>query len=286
MIRRHAGDEWWLFTQDDHARLSGDLAMQLGGGDEAVTPLGPEVVRAIASHDAGWPDADGLPLLNAQHQPIDVFETPLPDALAIWRRSSQRAWASHGDRAGLLVSLHSLALSAAAAGRALQPPVAGPPDFRLHFQVNKFQHAEVEQQETCRRRLGMRDDIPLTLGLAADSIEPAEQQLIYDFRWLQAMDMLSLNLCCTTAPFPTLHHVSAKPGGVELRVHVSRVGPGRALVRPWVFAVPRVTVAIPFRRLLATAFVTAEAYREALSAAPLEELALELFPTGPLAASA
>lgn len=283
MIRRQVGNEWWLISQDDHARLSGELGSHLGG---AVQPLQPSVCRAIGLHDVGWTDHDAAPSLNAAGQPSDVFESVLPRSLPIWRESSKRAWAQAGDHAGLLVSIHSLTLSSHVATRALKPPAAGPPDFKLHFAVNKFQHAEIEQQEACRKSLGMRLDRPLTLGLAEDSIEPAEQQLIFDARWMEALDQLSLDLCCTTVMFPTLAHALTAPGGAEIPITVSRIDHNSACIRPWPFAAQRVVVSVPYRRLPVGHFTDVDAFHKVFRAAATEQLTIELFPPGPLAATA
>jgi hypothetical protein len=283
MIRRHIGNEWWLFAQHDHAVLAGAFARYLGG---LVEPLRPEAVVAVGLHDRGWTDADATPIVNDRGQPGDVFETPLPRGLEIWRNSSRLALSEGGTYAGLLVSIHSLSLSAMAAAKVLEPPKSGPPDFKMHFAVNKFQHAEIEQQENCRKQLGLRVDAPLTLGLATESIEPAEQQLIYDFRWLQAMDQLSLNLCCTSVMFPSLAHISASPGGSELLIQVTRVDQSSACLRPWPFAVDRVRATIPFKRMTAEHFENDSDFLAACAAAPVERIEFELFPTAPLAATA
>jgi hypothetical protein len=287
MIRRHVGNEWWLIAQHDHALLAGELARHLGGGFMHA-PLTDDAIAGISLHDCGWPGVhDDSPTLNDRRQPADVFETPLALGLRIWRESSSRALAEAGEYAGLLVSLHSLSLSAHAAGRSGLParPQA-PADLKLQFELNKFQHAEIEQQELCRKQLGMRLDVPLTLGLATESIEPAERQLAFDFHWLQAMDQLSLDLCCTHPPFPTIAHVLASPAGGDLHLTVTRTGPFTACVSPWCFAAPRLVVSIPFRRLPDRALLSQEQFHAMLSQAPRETLTLQLEPPAPLAAIA
>lgn len=283
MIRRHVGSEWWLITQHDHALLAGALARHLGG---VVTGLSGEAIEAISEHDAGWqPLHDEAPTLNARGQPLDVFETPIDLSLRIWRESSTLAMRS-GEYAGLLVSLHSLGLSAHTAARALPPRATSTADLKLQFDLNKFQHAEVEQQEHCRRKLGMRLDAPLTLGLATDSLDPAEQHLAFDFHWMQAMDRLSLDLCCTHPPFGSIGQVSSGPhSGVPLHLTVTRTGPASACVSPWPFASPRLAVTIPHRRIPAVELPSDEALRRHYRAAAVEPLTLTIEPPGPLAAT-
>ena len=42
-------------------------------------------------------------------------------------------------------------------------------------EMNKFQHREIERQEKLRRKLGLRTDVPLTLGVAKAGIDPLNQ---------------------------------------------------------------------------------------------------------------
>ena len=45
------------------------------------------------------------------------------------------------------------------------------------FEVNKFQHREVERQEQLRRQLGLRTDLPLTHGLAEPQASAEDDQV-------------------------------------------------------------------------------------------------------------
>src|SRR3954468_19866924 len=110
MIRRQVGNEWFLIAQNDHAILAGEFA-QHWGNERFVKPAPlEETLRGVAMHDAGWPLHDEEPTLNGQGEPIDVFESTRPIALKVWRASGDRAQAADAY-AGLLVSMHSLALS-------------------------------------------------------------------------------------------------------------------------------------------------------------------------------
>lgn len=283
MIRRHVGHELWLFTQDDHAKLSGELARHLGG---LVHPLSPITIGAIGAHDRGWIAADAVPALNAAGQPGDVFENDLSRGMEIWRQSTVLAHQELGDYAGLLVSCHGLALSAFAASHTFSQERPGSPDLRLHFLINKFQHAEVEFQEQMRSRLGMRLDIPLHLGLATDSIEPAEQRLIYDYRWLSAMDQLSLDICCTNVMFPAITHIAAAPGAADFQLHIARIDHHQMCVRPWPFRAERIRVSINYRRLPDRTFSDSQDLKLLLDSTEPNSLEVELFPASPLAATA
>src|SRR4030095_2546254 len=78
---------------------------------------------------------------------------------------SVRCATEQNPYAGLLVSLHVLALSALAEKRD-QSPHERFKDPRDLFDLNKFQHKQIEHQQALRAALDLRTDVPLRLGLA------------------------------------------------------------------------------------------------------------------------
>jgi hypothetical protein len=266
MIRRQVGQEYWLISQDDHARLSGQLAGHFGTG-RFVPPSSASAILGIGLHDCGWPIHDQQPTLNEQGQPRDVFETPPALGLKVWEAAARRAIEADAY-AGLLVSLHGLALSVFATGPS---PLGGEKwsltDPRIRFEVNRFQHNMIELQEALRRQLELRTDQPLKNGLAAESFDPAEQRLTCDFRLLQAMDQLSLCICCTAPPFQTLGHLS---------IAVSRPTSRLLTLAPWPFKPERLEFEVPFRRLPARAFANDAEFQAAFEAATIERFTVSL----------
>ena len=265
MIRRRHGGRWLLITQADHAALSGQLAEHVGGARFAS--LQPRTISGCRLHDAGWPKHDDSPTLNSQGLPLDVFETPRHmAALPIWSASVERAIETD-LYAGLLVSLHSLCLSAM--------PEAAPVQFessqmRGRFETNKFQHNRIEEQEHLRRQLDMRTDIPLTLGVATPGIDPREDQLLFDFRWLQALDQFSLAICCTKAPFDHAM-VYATPSQNALTLNFLREG-NDVRVNPWPFNVAELSCAVAGRVVAESHWDSQDEFREAYGAAPIERI--------------
>jgi hypothetical protein len=163
MIRRDVGNEYFLIAQNDHAILAGQLAEHFGNHRFSQPEPRESVLTGVRMHDAGWPLHDDEPTLNKQHRPLDVFEVPRSIGLKVWAASADRA-AAVDPYAGLLVSLHSLALSIFATSQSA-PGRHEPFDasqLSERFEVNKFQHREVERQELLRRQLGLRTDLPLT----------------------------------------------------------------------------------------------------------------------------
>lgn len=274
MIRRNHAGQHLLITQDDHAKLSGRFAEHIGNA--MFARVSPSVILACSMHDSGWPIHDDLPTLNSKNLPLDVFETPRPIAVEVWSASTQRT-AAIDPYAGLLVSLHSLSLSARAAAHLNQQ--ADPFDaaqMKERFETNKFQHKQIEIQEALRRQLGMRTDIPLTLGLASPGLDGGEDQLLFDFQILQAMDQLSLAVCCTDIPFPTAGRVNTRTGESPVRLHFRRVNGNDVTVTPWLFDAPMLQCTISGRSLPARPWASEQEFRAAYQHADNQHISLLL----------
>jgi uncharacterized protein DUF3891 len=276
MIRRRVGDEFWLIPQHDHAILSGEVARHFGNARFAK-PQTASTVVGVSLHDCGWPIHDEHPTLNKDCVPMDVFETTPQIGLSVWTESARRA-SAQDVYAGLLVSLHSLSLSALATSQVFDNEHFDVNDARVRFEVNKFQHSQIELQESLRRQLGMRTDIPLRLGIAENSIDPKEHALEFDFRMLQAMDKLSLCLCCTKPPFAKVEPVLDRPGGKAISLNVQRPEPGKLVVNPWPFEVQNISVAFPFRRIPAKPLANEEEFHNVYAAATVEHFACSVMP--------
>lgn len=277
MIRRKVGDEFWLITQNDHAIVSGVLAEQIGG-EAGFTRPEPSAVSGTALHDCGWPLHDERPTLNERNLPLDVFETPRHIGLMVWTESSERA-AQEDPYAGLLVSLHSLSLSVmATTPTAVVHEKFDMSDAAARFELNRFQQSQIELQEDLRRRLGMRTDEPRKFGLGETSTDPREEQLIFDFRLLQAMDKLSLAICCTAPPIDVIEPLPAAPGGTDRPLRIRRTSETDLCVSPWPFRIGCLSVMVPFRRLPAEPFLDGESFRRAYAAAPVERFKARVTP--------
>jgi hypothetical protein len=276
MIRRRIGDRWLLFTQHDHALLARALAERVGN-DRYVRPEPREAVLAgIGLHDAGWPLHDDEPTLNVRGEPLDVFEVPREIGLKVWRASAERA-AEAGPYAGLLASIHVLNLSLYATGSA---PITHEKwdvsDARARFSVNQFQHEQIELQDRLRRRLGLHTDRPLKQGLADGWTDPRERELAFHFRMLQAMDQLSLDICCTEVVAPQIQNWMPAPGARPVTLNVLRRGDHELSVDPWPFDAPQVEVSLPCRPLDARPLASERDFRGAYRAAAVEPFAVRL----------
>jgi hypothetical protein len=265
MIRRTAGDRFYLISQDDHAKLAGELAGHWGN-DRFSKPNPAELtILGATLHDCGWPLHDLAPTLNKDGLPLDVFETPREIALRVWAASVNQS-AEHGDYVQLLVSLHVLFLS-------VQLTMTDPID---RFEINKFQHQQVELQENLRRQLGMRSTMPLKLGLEVEPSNQQEQWLRLNFHLLQALDLISLALCCTRPPFSHSRLVWDQPDGTPTPLTMNRVDERTVRVSPWPFDRPQIELEIPCRAVRAVRFDNVESFQREFAAASICKLSQQL----------
>ncbi len=265
MIRRSVGEQFLLIPQHEHAQLSGRLAQHLGNAAfDEPDPYEP-TIRATGDHDCGWPVHDEQPTLNSNGLPTDVFESPLPMALRLWAEAVNRV-AGAGAYAQLLVSLHVLSLSSYAARNPHTP--------REIFELNQFQHQQVEIQTTLRRQLGLATDIPVRLGLAVREDLPAEQQLKRNHGILQAMDRVSLALCCSHVPFDGVDSVVFRNGQSPRRLVFSRPDSRTLAISPWPFDRSPLTFAVLGRTVPARRYDSDSAFCRVYSAATTQTLRL------------
>ena len=275
MIRREVGDHFRLITQHDHALLSGQLAQQIGNPDFDKPQPYDAVIDGISLHDAGWPLHDDQPTINRNHLPLDVFETTREIGLTVWSESVKRA-SDAGDYQGLLVSLHVLALSVYATTRtSFSHEKFEQKSLQDRFEINKFQHAQIEIQETLRARLGLRTDLPLKYGLGESGVDANEDQLIFNFRLLQAMDKISLALCCTEPPNKDIEPVHFHVNDKAKTIKVKREG-DHLRVHPWPFASVGLKFQIPFRSVPNRAYADDAELRQAYEQTSAEEFGVEI----------
>ena len=277
MIRREDQADFLLITQHDHALISGELAEAFGNNRFATPQPAEQAIMGIRLHDCGWPLHDDQPTLNKEGKPLDVFETTPAIGLKVWTASADRA-AQQDPYAGLLVSLHVLSLSVFTT---TQTPfehekweLEDGPD---KFAVIKFQQKEIERQEKLRMKLGLRTDRPTHHKQPQEVTQKKEDQLTFNFRLLQAMDMISLAACCTKPPAAWTQDVFTHAGGTTLRLALARQG-ANVLVDPWPFARRAIELKIPVTRLPGQTYGDVEAFRAAYAAGQTEVLTCTILP--------
>lgn len=272
MIRHRLGDEFVLITQHDHAQLSGRLATHVGNALFAPPTPYQETVDGIALHDTGWPLHDERPTLNPQGHPLHVLESPMSVAIPVWSESVRRA-SAHNEYSGLLVSLHVLALSALAQSRdqAMHERFR---DQRDLFELNKFQHRQIEIQQDLRRALGLRTDIPLHLGRATPGSGVREDLLLFGYHLLKAMDAMSLDACSGGDLFQTIEEVYPRPGARPVTLRFRHPRPFELTVDPWPFDQPALALDIPCRQVPAQRYESDAEFQRDFHAAPVGQVTI------------
>lgn len=274
MIRHHQGDQFLLFTQDDHARLSGALAAHVGNESFSRPEPFDAVIAGITMHDSGWPMHDEQPTINSQGLPLHVFETPLELSCRVWSESVRRAMQKDAY-SGLLVSLHVMALSAIAQshyadqGRRLE-------FARELFEINRFQQNQIEIQETLRANLGLGVDGPLKYGLARNGTNKEEDLLLFNYHLLKATDRISLCLLCEPQPFNSIDNVYARPGSESIELHLECVREWTLQIKPWPFDVEQLEMQIRCRRIPAETYASEADYQSRYRAASVESISLRV----------
>jgi hypothetical protein len=150
-------------------------------------------------------------------------------------------------------------------------------DAQSKFAVTRFQHREIERQESLRSKLGLRTDRPTLHGAAKTSVQKPEDKLNFNFRMLQAMDLISLAACCTKPPANQTQDVYTSPGGEKLKLSLERRG-NDVHVGPWPFDITEVALQIPACRLPAKPLANEAAFRATLKTAPAEVLVVHVRP--------
>jgi hypothetical protein len=212
IVRRIAGSAW-LFDQDEHGRLSGDLAAAWGSPPFAPVP---EFVRdAAATHDSGWAEWDRVPRLDPETGlPHPYSRMPATDYHEIWVRGLARAW-GRGPGVGLFVSLHAM---------------------RFFSSRSRAADRALLASERSRQAEAMR-----WLGYTEGSPEHPPDPLSTWHEWFFFWDALSLLLCEGWAsPWRKVIPSALSAATVEMVVHrADEAQPGGVLwIEPWPFSAP------------------------------------------------
>lgn len=227
MIVAVDGAELVLVEQEDHARLTGDLAalMPRGRGNYAAE------LAAARVHDNGWREADHAPTIDEAGWPHTFTTVDDPTYEAVWRRGIARA-ADVDPLVGLLVGLHGARFF----GSRVSPGMR-----------------DLDERERARQDQVLDD---LGLGgtwrdLPEEVAEPSQR--------IAMLDALSLMLCgAIDAAIP------APVGAVRYTLTPTDQG---AMVRPWPFDDPKPAFAVRARRLPREPFASDHQLQEAFATA-------------------
>ena len=183
VTQQQSASAWWLIAQPDHAALAGELAVHFAAPD--FPAMDPDVVQAIALHDAGWAKYDGgseagggikgappQAQRDSSGRPLSFLQAPVNTFVEAWTASIHLAQEKAGAIGGLMVSGHFRRLA-----EYRQDSVEDTPEDAAL--IHRFLANEVQQDEARFRR---------------QSRSRPEVERLVDL--LQFCDLLSLYLCC------------------------------------------------------------------------------------------
>ncbi|MEN0110250.1 MAG: DUF3891 family protein [Planctomycetota bacterium] len=271
-LRADTPTEWRLIAQREHARLSHELAAAWGGPHVPPLVCGPrgagnplaearrQLLVAVRRHDDGWAEWWEEPGFDREEgRPFAFTEMPPADAQRLWSASID-ACREEGTLAGWVAASHFSWLQS--------KRDADWPEWR----------AWVDRVDA--KRAGWLDE-----WLAAS---PAHTRPVADraLAWLQALDWMSLWLCCK-APAegepigeaaPLVIGGEADPWGTGWpAVTFTPTGEGAVAVDPWPFSAESLQLAAETLAVPAARYAHASEMREAGRA---ESLVWRLSPCG------
>jgi hypothetical protein len=261
MIRREWEGGFYVFTQPEHARISGLLAEHWGAGDFMRPKPWTETLLATYEHDNGWQEWEENPALNVEGLPAHFTETPLEVNFDIFRRGVSRLYGEGNPYAAALVSRH--AANVYSTVRRVRP-VTPEEEARIDAYIAE----QNEQQSVLSREIIDRPGLE----------EVATMEGIYrNGRFVTTLDAFSLVLC---NGWTHMNHLPEVPidvdGFTDLSLHLENVNSLR--VTPWPFDLDFVDVSAQGRLLPSSPFPKVESFRAALQKAPSREIAFRLSP--------
>jgi hypothetical protein len=275
MIRRETPRHLVLIAQHDHAVLAGELARRMGNTLFGMPSPFDSVITAISQHDCGWIPRDRAPELSSAGLPAHVFEINILTALDAWSDSTDQV-AAGDPYAGLLVSMHSMALASRYAAR--EPEANDERSRQVAFRVRRFIHRQIEVQESLRRRLQMSIDQPLRGGLAEIGRAAEEDLLRANFFLLEFVDQLSLNLCFDRLVFEKIETVYPRAGEPSLSIRIFRNADGTVRLDSWPFNEERLELNVDAKRIAPGPYRNAEHLKSVCESAERVKLRLLLRP--------
>lgn len=197
MIRKTwNSDKWLLTSQPEHARLAAIIGSAWNFPDGKPCD---EVFKALISHDDGWKEADAIPSIKANGDPLSFHETHLVDAVPIYDRSIASKKESGQLYATALITGHFLCLAESAdLGRAsIQDAI-----ISGQFLARQRQHLSQLKEEISKDEAGLKQ------------LENFDK----DLRFLQVCDYISLLLCTDFTGEETIENIPYLANGTIIKV--------------------------------------------------------------------
>ncbi len=262
MIVVHGGGMVRLVRQLDHQAQCGVMARAWGNGAFArPEPFGP-LIEVAECHDEGWRAWDAAPQVDLAGTVTNFPDLDRAIHAPMYAEGIMMAVA-RGPRVGLLASMHGQGLYEKRMG------LDGPCPAREGRPAAErgFLDDQERLQATLRARIG--DDQALSRWAWAG------------YRLLQAWDVLSLYVCwhgLGRGERWVLPRVPAAIGDEGTDLKLDARDHATCVVHPWPFAVDRVDLSVPVRRIVDRSYPDEDALRAAIAHAPTQLLELAAVP--------
>ncbi len=266
MIRREWEGDFVLFTQPEHARISGVLAEHWGSGDFVRPEPWDEVRLAAFEHDNGWREWEEAPTINADGLPTHFTDPPPKQNFQIFRKGVDRLYEEGHPYAAALVSRHAAnVFSGILRGwvRSVSPEKEG----ELKPFVAEQERRQAEICKEMNERAGSGEAVSL-------------ESVSRNGGFVTALDTISLVLCNGWTHRNRLHQVPVGPAEEDGRVDIALnlVDPFLLQITPWPFSSDSLEVTAHGRRIPQAPFDTEEDLHAALKEAPPFEMTFRLTP--------
>jgi hypothetical protein len=273
MLRLETPTGYWLITHPDHARLAGAFAVRWGNDLFAKPQPREEVLHAIHVHDDGWALRDARPVITRAGKPsafshelvgkYSAFEEiDLADYLAVRERAVSELANTH-PYAAILVSMHSSNLLSTHADRSTIHPA------QLHL-LDAFLMDQSRIQHT------LRNEVEADLNLTSEDV--TDENILNNFRLLQACDNLSLLSCVAYMQPATLLHPLSINDGAATTIAVEPIAERHFRLTPYPFDAPDLTFEVPARHIEGHHFATSDDLQQKFAAAKPQGLTIVVSP--------
>lgn len=242
MIRRKSQSGWILFTQNDHAKLAGDI-MNFWGNDRfsSIKPF-EKVIHAINNHDSGWINWDNKPKISTQnHYPVNFMEMNSDEQKEIWINSFEDISDGKGYSSALIA---------------------------LHF-------CSLNEKSTCNSPSELnkktRDLVTSVFGVGYNSLKDNDLPLVVktNLKFLQIGDIISLALCHGWVS-NELRNVPINYEDSTKNITLKSTDGFKYRIYPNPFSVKKLDVSIMGKRLLKKKFDNDDNLRASLKKSQLE----------------
>ncbi len=266
MIVRQDGDRLILILQTDHAAISGWLAEHWG--NDAFDRPDPfdSVVYAAARHDDGWIPWEKAPKVDPETRlPYQFTDLPIDEHWGFYSTGLAEL-AEQDPYAALLSSMHL-------AGLYRMKLAAG-----TEWRTNDPRRNPREIGQACVRKLEtQQQQLRDALGRSGDPAGPPDDdRLRVNLRWLQLVDLLSLNLCTAPVKDATFGPVPRNYRGDEAKLAFRCLDPQTLAVAPYPFSEDPLRISVDGRSIPNEPYDGDQSLQEALARAESVALSFAL----------